>query len=260
RNAVRQGSGGDSDSGSARARDSRWKLLAQVRHRVALPLATEPAPVVARVMASREDRGVIDPQPSHAPLLPGAQAQDARAAVSLPWLTRLRWGGVAGQLVTVAVGHWTLGLALPLAPVLALIGVGIATNLALGRWLRAGGSAGPLLCGAVLVLDTLLLTGLLHASGGPFNPFSVLYLVYIMLAAVVLGAAWTWSLAGLSVACYMSLFLLPASGPVAHVHGDGALSLHLWGMLVAFVVAAALTAYFVVRLSAAIERRDAEIA
>src|SRR4029453_10811130 len=38
------------------------------------------------------------------------------------------------------------------------------------------------------------------------------------------------------------------------------LSLHLWGMLVAFVVAAVLTAYFVVRLSAAIERRDAEIA
>jgi two-component system, sensor histidine kinase RegB len=203
---------------------------------------------------------VIDPRPSHAIALPDLQAQGARAAISLPWLTRLRWGGVAGQLVTVAVGHWTLGLALPFAPVLALIGIAVATNLALGRWLRAGGSASPLLCGAVLVLDTLLLTGLLHASGGPFNPFSVLYLVYIMLAAVVLGAAWTWSLAGLSVACYVSLFLLPVRGPVAHLHADGALSLHLWGMLVAFVVAALLTAYFVVRLSAAIERRDAEIA
>ncbi len=203
---------------------------------------------------------MIDPRPSHDVALSGVQAQDARAAVSLPWLTRLRWGGVAGQLVTVAVGHWTLGLALPLAPVLSLIGIAVVTNLALGRWLRAGGSAGPVLCGGVLVLDTLLLTGLLHASGGPFNPFSVLYLVYIMLAAVVLGATWTWSLAGLSVACYVSLFLLPANGPIPHVHGEGALSLHLWGMLVAFVVAALLTAYFVVRLSAAIERRDAEIA
>jgi two-component system, sensor histidine kinase RegB len=153
------------------------------------------------VPASREDRPVIDPRPSHAIALPDLQAQGARAAISLPWLTRLRWGGVAGQLVTVAVGHWTLGLALPFAPVLALIGIAVATNLALGRWLRAGGSASPLLCGAVLALDTLLLTGLLQASGGPFNPFSVLYLVYIMLAAVVLGAAWTWSLAGLSVLC-----------------------------------------------------------
>jgi two-component system sensor histidine kinase RegB len=212
------------------------------------------------VAGSREDRTVIDPRPHHDPVLSGAQAQDARAAVSLPWLTRLRWGGVAGQLVTVAVGHWTLGLALPLVPVLGLIAVTVATNLGLVRWLRAGGSGGPLLCGTVLVLDTVLLTGLLFVSGGPFNPFSVLYLVYIMLAAVVLGAAWTWSLAGLSVACYVGLFLLPARGILSHMHADGALSLHLWGMLVAFVVAAILTAYFVVHLSAAIERRDAEIA
>ena len=52
----------------------------------------------------------------------------------------------------------------------------------------------------------------------------------------------------------------PARGALPHVHDQAALSLHLLGMLVAFVVAAVLTAYFVVRLSAAIERRDAEIA
>jgi two-component system, sensor histidine kinase RegB len=203
---------------------------------------------------------VIDPRQDRPSGPPGSQPQDARAAVSLPWLTRLRWGTVAGELVTVAVGHWTLGLEVPFVPVLALIGATAVTNLALVRWLHDGGTAGPGLCGAVLVLDTLVLTGLLHASGGPFNPFSVLYLVYIMLAAVVLGAAWTWSLAGLSVACYVALFLLPVPAGVHHAHGAGALSLHLWGMLVAFVVAAVLTAYFVVRLSAAIERRDAEIA
>ena len=33
----------------------------------------------------------------------------------------------------------------------------------------------------------VLLTILLHATGGPSNPFSILYLVYITLAAVVLG-------------------------------------------------------------------------
>ena len=70
---------------------------------------------------------------------PGPRAQDARAALSLPWLTRLRWGGVAAQLMTVAVGHWTLGLDVPLAPVLAMIGVSVLTNVALVRWLRGGG-------------------------------------------------------------------------------------------------------------------------
>lgn len=201
---------------------------------------------------------MVDPRSSAS--ADGVPLRDARVAVSLPWLRGLRWGGVLGQLVTVAVGHWTLGIELPLAPVLALIGVTVGTNLLLGRWMDAGGSVGPAACGGLLALDILVLTGLLVASGGPFNPFSVLYLVYIMLAAVVLGAAWTWSLAGLAVACYVSLFQLPVHQLATHAHGDHALSLHLWGMLVAFVVAAVLTAYFVVRLSAAIEQRDAEIA
>ena len=114
----------------------------------------------------------------------------------------------------------------------------------------------------MLALDTLILTGLLHASGGPFNPFSVLYLVYITLAAVVLGAGMdVVARRRSSVACYVSALPAPRARRLrTHIHDEGALSLHLWGMLVAFVVAALLTAYFVVQLSAAIERRDAEIA
>ena len=34
-----------------------------------------------------------------------------------------------------------------------------------------------------MVLDIFLLTALLHFTGGPFNPFSFLYLVEIALAA-----------------------------------------------------------------------------
>jgi two-component system sensor histidine kinase RegB len=183
----------------------------------------------------------------------------ARDEVGLPWLARLRWGTVAGQVTTVAVGAWTIGLAVPFGLVLGLIGFTVATNLLLARVQPRTDDSWRRLCGAVLGLDTLVLTVLLAASGGTINPFSVLYLVNVTLAAVVLGAAWTWSLATLSGLCYASLFLLP--GTAAHVHqSEGALSLHLWGMLLAFAVAAALTAYFVVALSAAIAARDAEIA
>ena len=113
-------------------------------------------------------------------------------------------------------------------------------------------------CGAALTLDTLLLTGLLHATGGASNPFSVLYLVYITLAAVVLGARWTWFLAALSVGCYGLLFATHL--PLEHAcHLAPEMQLHLQGMWVAFCVAAVLTAYFVVQMSTAIERRDAEM-
>jgi len=73
----------------------------------------------------------------------------------------------------------------------------------------------------------------------------------------VLGRRWTWFLAALSVACYGLLF---AANPPAAAHGATDMRIHLQGMWVAFVVATALTAYFVVQLSSAIERRDAEIA
>ncbi|MFN8544898.1 MAG: ATP-binding protein [Candidatus Binatia bacterium] len=186
---------------------------------------------------------------------------ESRAEVSLPWLVRLRWGAAVGQLLTIAVTRLGLGIALPLARLLPLVAATGVTNLVLARLVGRLRPVAPLACGAVLGLDTLLLTGLLHATGGPFNPFSVLYLVHIALAAVVLGARWTMAVAGLSVGCYAALFLspLPLGLPGEHVHG-GAFSLHLQGMLVAFVVAAALIAYFVVHLSAAIEARDAEIA
>ena len=169
--------------------------------------------------------------PSDPPPLPAAS--DDRGDISLDWLIRLRWGSAAGQLLTIGAAQALFG-GFPLPRLLALVGVSIASNavLALGRRRLADPRT---LCGGALTLDTLLLTGLLQASGGASNPFSVLYLVYIALAAVVLGARWTWFLAGLSVVCYGLLFAAgsgrgarrctapttrrPPAGHVGRLHG-----------------------------------------
>ena len=183
---------------------------------------------------------------------------ERRAEISLDWLIRLRWGALAGLVATVAVAGLALDAPLPL-PRLAGLGLALfVSNLWLGAARRT--AAFPrALCGAALTLDTLILTGLLHATGGASNPFSVLYLVYITLAAVVLGARWTWFLAALSVGCYGLLFAMQV--PLEHaIHLAPEMRLHLQGMWVAFCVAAVLTAHFVVQMSTAIERRDAEMA
>jgi two-component system sensor histidine kinase RegB len=184
----------------------------------------------------------------------------SRAAVSLPWLVRLRWGIVAFEALVVALAAGIFDVTMPTLSVVGCLAVGAGSNAALGQWLRRGGRASESLCGVVLAFDVVVFTGILHLSGGPWNPFSILYLVYITLAAVVLGPGWTWGLATLAVLGYATLFLQPApDDPAAHAHGDG-VSAHLQGMWVAFVSAAGLVTYFVVRLTAAIERRDAEIA
>jgi two-component system sensor histidine kinase RegB len=185
-------------------------------------------------------------------------ALPARAALSLPWLVRLRWGVLAAQAVTVAMGSTILDSGPPLSRGLALLALTLASNLALAWPPLTAKAPRPVLCGLALSLDTVVLTLLLRESGGPVNPFSVLYLVGISLSAVVLGPRWTWLLTLLAVAGYGTLFLsetAPAS-PAAH----HSFTSHLHGMWVAFVIAALLTAYFVSQLASAVERRDREIA
>lgn len=188
----------------------------------------------------------------------GPPAVGDRAEISLEWLVRLRWGAVLGQLATIGIARALLGTEVPLARMLVIVAALAASNAALAA-LRGRTARPAALCGIALTLDTLLLSALLHATGGPYNPFGVLYLVHITLAAVVLGARWTWFLAALSVGCYGLLFFFHRS--VEHLdHGGPEMNLHLQGMWVAFTVAALLTASFVVKLASALERRDAAIA
>lgn len=187
-------------------------------------------------------------------------APSPRAEVGLPWLTRLRWGAAVGQVVTILAARFVLRLQVPVAPLMSLVAVAAVSNLVAAGWLRRTG-ADEVLTGGLLVLDTAILTLMLQLTGGPANPFSVLYLVHITLAAVILGARWTWSLAGLSVLCYGALFFnhVPLGGFGGH-HEVSGLSFHLQGMWWAFCVATGLTAHFVGKLSKALETRDAEIA
>src|SRR5947207_661679 len=96
--------------------------------------------------------------------------------ITLSWLMRLRWYAVAGQLVTIAIARYLLDVPLPVAELVAVIGVTVLTNIVLWQRLRAPAPPPPVLAAGVLLLDTLLLTALLALSGGPANPFATLYI------------------------------------------------------------------------------------
>lgn len=174
---------------------------------------------------------------------------DQGQRINFSWLTRLRWGAVLGQLGTVVVVHWGLGVWIPFAPVLAIVAVEVLTNVAAVLWLRAERPIWEPATAVMLGLDVAFLTALLFFTGGPYNPFSFLYLVHIALAAVVLPARWTWALVGLSLAGSGALFFGDRwSEPLAaggHVHD---MRMHLQGMWIAFVVAAGFIVYFVTRV------------
>ena len=178
--------------------------------------------------------------------------------LTLPWLVRLRWLAVLGQVVAVVVAHWGFQLGFPFGLLSSLTLLAAFSNLALmlaGTRLPSGWSAAQV-TGCVMAFDTLLLTALLAASGGAMNPFTVFYLVHITLSAMVLSARWTLLVAALSFAGFGSLFLVPMQSHALH-HGMGP---HLQGMWVAFVLAAALTTFFVRRISQAIRVQREQIA
>jgi two-component system, sensor histidine kinase RegB len=192
---------------------------------------------------------------------------DARSAdrgsdrINFSWLVRLRWGAVAGQICTIAVVATTMDVDLPLRPLLALVGLEAVTNLFCAHRLRRPQPISGALVAAVTAFDVLVLTGLLMFSGGSYNPFSFLYLVNIALAAVVLQPRWTWAVLVLAALCsglVFSGFSIPGGGGMAS-HGHH-LEVHLQGMWIAFLVAAAFIVYFVLRVRRSLAEREADLA
>jgi two-component system, sensor histidine kinase RegB len=203
--------------------------------------------------------------------VPLHNTEQSPAAITLAWLIRLRWGAVLGQSVTIGAAAFGLGLDLPFGPLAALVLATAVSNLVLARWsARAAEATARWAPGAVLAADTLVLTALLYFSGGPSNPFSVLYLVHVTLAALVLGIRWAGAMVALSALSYAALFFRHLPVPeLAHEHAHAqhaqhaqtsTFSVHLQGMWIAFTVTATLIAYFVTRLAEALRAREAELA
>jgi two-component system sensor histidine kinase RegB len=188
---------------------------------------------------------------------------DADPIQTLPWLRRLRWTAVIGQTVTVLVVTRGLHIPLPQLPIWLCIGLTALTNLALHS-VRGGRGETPGFLGGILTADIALLTALLHFSGGPHNPFSSFYLVLVTLGAVVLPPLWAAGLGFAGASGYALLFLgghlLPRPGDdICGVGPSLPLSLHLRGMLTAFLLTAAAVVFFAGRLQQALRRREAEL-
>jgi len=183
---------------------------------------------------------------------------DAAPRLTLPWLLRLRWLAFLTQTALIAAavyGGWP-----PTTHVVwALVGLGVLSNLALTilnhRQILLGSRS---LVGGIMLADVLLLTAMLTVTGGPSNPFAVVFLVNVTLAAVTLGSGWTWAIVLSSIGGYASLFAWPTV-PHHHAAGSPAWPAHLAGMWLAFATSAGLIALFVTGVTRTLARREREL-
>ena len=185
---------------------------------------------------------------------PSAQSQ------AFAWLVRLRWAAVAGHALTILAVDRGLGIELPMTALFAVVAFEALTNVVATMWQVRGRPVTAFGLTSIMALDVVLLTTLLYLSGGPFNPFSFLYLVHIALAAVMLSEKHTWALVVLSLGASGLLFVRhrPLPLPPGSTHDDH-MRIHLQGMWVAFGVAAAFIVWFLLRVLRALAQRDDEL-
>ncbi|MDB6061425.1 MAG: histidine kinase, gyrase and HSP90-like ATPase family protein [Verrucomicrobiaceae bacterium] len=168
-------------------------------------------------------------------------------------LVQLRWIAVFGQIATIVFVHFVFGIALPLPMMAVVLALLIAFNLvSMWRWRNREEVADNALFGALLV-DVFTLTAQLYFSGGAANPFVFLFLLQVVLGAVLLQPWASWSVAGITGACVIALTIWagPVTIPAAH---------YAQGLLLCFVLNAALVVVFINRISRILRARDDRLA
>lgn len=182
----------------------------------------------------------------------GAQAASnishAAGHQNMQQLIQLRWIAVVGQITTISIASLVFEVALPMALMLNVLACLIAFNIASTlRWQENQVvSNGELLL--ALLVDVASLTAQLYLSGGATNPFVFLYLLQVILSAVLLERWSTWIIVAITGACIagLALFSPPLALPFDHARGIS--SLYLQGMLLCFVLDAALLVIFITRI------------
>jgi two-component system sensor histidine kinase RegB len=189
------------------------------------------------------------------------------SATPLPWLLRYRWAALVGYALSLAAVQRWLGS--PVAwdhawPVLLLMAVSNAAVQVLSRSRTASRDtriAPSIVVGSLLALDAILLTLLLRASGGAGNPFTILYILQIVVAALLLDARWTTWITICAALCFAALFIPGWGLSQACIHdtAGAAYAEHLRGMWVAFALGGSAVAAVVHKLARVLSAQQRQI-
>ncbi|HSQ29154.1 MAG TPA: ATP-binding protein [Gemmatimonadaceae bacterium] len=141
----------------------------------------------------------------------GRDAHFAEWFILMRWLAAL----VATLLVFVAIavmGYLSPALWSPLA---MAIGALVLLNIGYTWLLRLGGPAGPLLR-AQAYGDLVILTTLLHYSGGIENPLTSLMIFHVIIAGIILERKQCYFVAGAAAVLFAGLAFGELSGVLSH--------------------------------------------
>lgn len=175
-------------------------------------------------------------------------------------LIHLRWLAVGGQIATILVATWGFGIQLPMFNMLAVMVCLIAFNIGSHlRWHEERVVSNRELFLAMLV-DIASLTAQLYFTGGINNPFVFLFLLQVILSAVLLRAESTWLVVAITTLClaFLSIVNKPLVWPLNTTYKLA--DLYATGLVICFVLNAALLVIFITRIGRNLRAGDAALA
>jgi two-component system, sensor histidine kinase RegB len=176
----------------------------------------------------------------------GRQARRLR----LNTLIGLRWLAVVGQSAAILVGAFAFGLKFPILGCFGLVAASAALNLVL-RWrFPVSMQLSERAAAIMLAYDILQLAGLLLLTGGVANPFAVLLLAPVTIAATSLPLREALGLLGLALASATAL--LAVSLPMPWLGGESLIlpPMYVLARWVALAVSAAFVTLYAYRVAA----------
>jgi signal transduction histidine kinase len=179
------------------------------------------------------------------------------------WLVQLRWVAIATLVIATLAAHRFLHVSLPARALYILSGILLVYNFGLYILLRhcarADGAAPARCIGSIVTfqisVDLLILSTILHFSGGVENPFVFFFVFHMIIASILCSKLQSYLQATLAVVLFGGVVILEATGIMTHhslvgfaghgLYDDG---LFVLGFLFVFTV----TLYLVVYMTTSI--------
>ncbi len=114
-------------------------------------------------------------------------SSEPSSPINLRTLILIRWVAIAGQASALLIVRYGLGFGLPLVPALAVVASSALLNLILIAHRQWAARLGERDAALYLGFDILQLAALLHLTGGLQNPFAILILAPVTVAATILS-------------------------------------------------------------------------
>ena len=183
-----------------------------------------------------------------------------RGRVRLRTLSNLRWLAIAGQSAALFLVYFALGYPLPITYCLGAIGASVVLNIVLALLYPASHRLSNREATYYLAFDVVQLAALLYFTGGIANPFSLMFVAPVVIAAATLNLGNTLILAFIAFASVSIIGVVhrPLPWPV----GEPLLLPQLYqaGIWAALVIGIGFTSVYAWRIASEATRMSAGLA